>query len=164
MSASTAQVFVAIGANIDAPEQRVREAIERIAVAGIGGVIARSSLYRNPPVGRLDQPDFVNAMIELRTALSPLSLMQALLALESDMGRVRTERNGPRRIDLDLIAFDARRLSTSELVLPHPRAAERAFVMLPWRDLAPRFVVPGCGSVSDLASRLLPAELHRLDA
>lgn len=156
--------FIALGANIDQPDARVREALVHLHGAPFGQVVAASSLYRTAPVGMLDQPDFINAVAALRTSLAPFVLMQALLALEARLGRVRGERNGPRRIDLDLLAFDARRISLPELQLPHPRAAGRAFVLLPWREIAAEFVVAGLGSVAELADRLPPAEIHRLEA
>ena len=93
-----------------------------------------------------------------------LQLMRGLLLLEAAMGRIRGERNGPRVIDLDLVAFDARVLATPELQLPHPRALERAFVMLPWSEIAPDFRPFGGDEVRVLASRLPPADIHRLDA
>lgn len=163
MSAPNALACVALGANIDAPIERVREAMRRLDAAPFGRVSARSSLYRSAPVGRLDQPDFVNAVVLLLTPLSPLGLMQALLALEADLGRVRAERNGPRRIDLDLIAYDARRIDTPELQLPHPRAAGRAFVMLPWADIAPDAEIDG-ERVADRAARLPCHDIARIEA
>ncbi|MBK6727854.1 MAG: 2-amino-4-hydroxy-6-hydroxymethyldihydropteridine diphosphokinase [Xanthomonadales bacterium] len=163
-SNDVARAFVALGANLDDPAARLREAMARLDEGPLGRVVAQSSLYRSAPVGRLDQPHFVNALVELRTALCPLALMRSLLQLEVLLGRVRGERNGPRRIDLDLVAFDARVLATPELQLPHPRALERAFVMLPWSDIAPDFRPFGGDEVRVLASRLLPADIHRLHA
>jgi len=158
------RAFIALGANLDDPAARLREAMSRLDDQAFGCVVACSSLYRSAPVGRLDQPEFVNAAVELRTGLCPLELMRRLLQLEAAMGRARGERNGPRRIDLDLVAFDARVLAIPELQLPHPRALERAFVMLPWSDIAPDFRPFGGTEVRVLASRLLPADIHRLDA
>ena len=132
--------------------------------AVFGQCVARSSLYLSAPVGIAEQPDFVNAVVELRVATSPQRLIEALLALELQLGRVRRQRNGPRRIDLDLLAFDARRIDTPELVLPHPRIAERAFVLLPWQEIAPDFIVPGLGRVAELASRLSPSVIRRIEA
>lgn len=159
-----ARAFIALGANLDDPAARLREALSRLDDSACGRIVACSSLYRSAPVGMLDQPDFVNAVVELRTGLCPLQLMRGLLRLEAAMGRIRGERNGPRVIDLDLVAFDARVLATPELQLPHPRALERAFVMLPWSEIAPDFRPFGGEAVRVLASRLLPADIHRLDA
>jgi 2-amino-4-hydroxy-6-hydroxymethyldihydropteridine diphosphokinase len=146
--------WIALGANIDAPEARVREAMQRLDGAPFGQVVARSSLYRSAPVGLLDQPDFINGAVALLTPLSPIALMHALLDLEAQLGRVRGERNGPRRIDLDLIAFECRKLAIADLVLPHPRAGVRNFVLLPLSEIAPDLVLPGIGSVTELVAGL----------
>ena len=163
MSAPNARACVALGANIDGPVERVREAMQRLDAAPFGRVTARSSLYRTAPVGLLDQPDFVNAVVLLLTPLSPRDLMQALLALEADLGRVRAGRNGPRRIDLDLIAYDVRRIDTPELQLPHPRAAGRAFVMVPWAEIAPDVDLDG-ERVAERAARLPRHDIARIEA
>ncbi len=163
MTAPTALVWVALGANIDAPAERVREAMRLLDADPFGRVAARSSFYRTAPVGMLDQPDFVNAVVALQTPLAPLALMRALLELETQLGRVRAERNGPRRIDLDLIAYDARHIDTPELQLPHPRAIERAFVMVPWAEVAPDAVIGG-QRVADLAARLPCHDIARIEA
>lgn len=161
---ATSLAFVALGANIGEPEAQLREALALLDAAPFGRVEAVSPLYRSAPVGLLEQPDFVNAVAALRTSLAPLELMRALLELETRLGRVRAERNGPRRIDLDLVAYDGRRIELPELQLPHPRLAGRAFVLLPWRDIAPDFHVPGLATVAELARRLPPSEIHRLEA
>ena len=161
--ASSALAYVALGANIDAPDARVSEAMQRLDAAPFGRVMARSSLYRTAPVGKLDQPDFVNAMVALQTPLAPHDLIRALLGLEAQLGRVRGERNGPRRIDLDLIAYDARRIDLPDLQLPHPRAVERAFVMVPWAEIAPDAVIGGA-RVADLAARLPCHDIARIEA
>ena len=163
-SPQTARAFVALGANIDGPEQRVRECARLLDAEPFGRVRACSSLYRSAPVGKLDQPDFINAVLELATALSPLALMQALLDLETRLGRVRGERNGPRRIDLDLIAFDARQLATVELQLPPPRAATRAFVLLPFNEIAPDWMFPTGGVIAELTARLSATDIQRIGA
>lgn len=162
-AAATALVYVALGANIDAPIERVREAMRCLGAAPFGHVVARSSLYRTAPVGKLDQPDFINAVVALQTALAPRDLMQALLDLEARLGRVRGERNGPRRIDLDLIAYDRRRIDTPGLQVPHPRAVERAFVLVPWAEIAPDDLVDG-ERVAELAARLSCHDIARIEA
>lgn len=159
-----ARAFIALGANLGDPEASVREAMRRLDDGTLGRVVSRSSLYRSAPVGMFDQPDFVNAMVEMRTHCSPLELMRALLRLEAAMGRIRGERNGPRVIDLDLIAFDSRRFSTDELQLPHPRALQRAFVMLPWSEIAADCDLAGGGKVGQVAAGLSTAQIRRLDA
>lgn len=158
------RAFVALGANIDAPEARVLECMGLLDAAPFGRVVARSSLYRSAPVGKLDQPDFVNAVVALETSLAPIELMRALLALEERLGRVRAERNGPRRIDLDLIAIGMRTMALPELILPHPRAAERDFVLQPLHEIAPDLVLPDRGAVAELLALLPRSEIKRITA
>lgn len=160
---ATALAYVALGANLDAPDVRVREAIAWLDAPPFGHVVMRSSLYRTAPVGKLDQPDFINAVVALQTPLAPRDLMRALLELEARLGRVRAERNGPRRIDLDLIAYEQRRIDTPELQLPHPRALERAFVMVPWAEIAPDARVAG-QRVADVAARMPCHDIARIEA
>ncbi|MBK7044433.1 MAG: 2-amino-4-hydroxy-6-hydroxymethyldihydropteridine diphosphokinase [Rhodanobacteraceae bacterium] len=155
--------FVALGSNLDAPLERVCEAMALIDTAAFGRIIARSSCYRTAPVGQLDQPDFINAVIALQTSLAPVLLMRALLDLESRLGRVRAERNGPRRIDLDLIAYEQRCIDTPELQLPHPRAIDRAFVMLPWAEIAPDTRIAGV-TVREIALALPCQRIARIEA
>ncbi len=163
MTPPVALACVALGANIDAPVERVREAMRLLDGTPFGRIVARSSLYRTAPVGKLDQPDFINAVAILQTPLAPFALMQALLDLEARLGRVRAERNGPRRIDLDLITYDARLIDTPELQLPHPRALERAFVMVPWAEVAPEAEIRG-QRVADVAARLSCHDIARIEA
>lgn len=158
-----ALAYVALGANIDAPIERVRDAMHRLDGLPFGHVVARSSLYRTAPVGKIEQPDFINAVLALQTALAPQDLMRALLDLEAMLGRVRGERNGPRRIDLDLIAYDARHIDTPGLQLPHPRAVDRAFVMVPWAEIAPEASIDG-RRVAEVAARLPCHDIARIEA
>ncbi len=106
-------------------------------------LVAASSLYRTPPWGKLDQPDFFNAVIELRTSLEPRQLLDACLETERALKRERRERWGPRIIDLDIIAFGQRRIDQPDLHIPHPRLGERAFVLVPLAEIAPRLEIGG---------------------
>jgi 2-amino-4-hydroxy-6-hydroxymethyldihydropteridine diphosphokinase len=105
-------------------------------------------------VGFSDQPNFVNAVAELRTDLDPAELMRRLLALEARHRRVRTMRNGPRTLDLDLLLYDDCVLATADLTLPHPRMHERAFVLVPLHEIAPHACVPGRGRVRELVAQV----------
>ena len=106
MQASVAaRAFIGIGANLADPEANVRRAIGALAAAAETRVVATSSLYRTAPVGRLDQPDFVNAVIELETGLEPEALLDQLLSIEKEFGRERSTRNAPRTLDLDLLTL-----------------------------------------------------------
>lgn len=111
-----------------------------------------SSLYRSAPVGFLDQPDFINAVAQIETALPPRVLLDALLEIERRLGRVRDFANAPRTLDLDLLLYADAICAEPSLTVPHPRMHERAFVMVPLAEIAPEAVVPGRGRVSELVA------------
>jgi 2-amino-4-hydroxy-6-hydroxymethyldihydropteridine diphosphokinase len=154
--------YVALGSNLGDPRQQVLDAM--VALADLPGtrVLQRSALYRTPPWGLLQQPPFVNAVVELDTALAPPALLQALFAIEQRAGRVRTGRYGPRTLDLDLLHVDGARMDQPQLTLPHPRLAERAFVLLPLNEIAPALCLPGLGHVAELLSRVDATGCERL--
>ncbi|MGF6709649.1 2-amino-4-hydroxy-6-hydroxymethyldihydropteridine diphosphokinase [Luteibacter sp. W1I16] len=142
---------IGLGGNLGDVRQRLDAAIGHLA-AQPGIVLAGSSrFYRTPPWGLVEQPDFVNAAIAVDTTLPPHALLDVLLETERDFGRVRDgERWGPRTLDLDLLLYGDLVLDDARLSLPHPRMAERAFVLLPLADLDPGLLVPGQGRVGDL--------------
>lgn len=148
------RAYVALGSNLDHPRQQLLDAMKALAALPDTAVLKRSSLYRTPPWGMLDQPDFINAAVELETSLSPHTLLDALLTIEQRAGRVRKERNGPRTLDLDLLHVEGVQLNDARLTLPHPRMADRAFVLLPLRDVAPSLALPGRGSVAQRLAQL----------
>ena len=115
-------------------------------------MISRSSLYRSSPLGGIEQPDFVNAVAAVLTTLEPRDLLRKLKAIERRRGRERNgQRWGPRVIDLDLLVFSRAVLSEAGLSIPHPGIAERNFVLLPLREIAPDLVIPGLGRVASIA-------------
>lgn len=142
--------YVALGGNLGDPRRQLLEAVEQLARLPQTRIVARAPLYRTPPWGVLDQPPFLNSAAMLETALTPHDLLDALLAIEQRAGRVRTLRNGPRTLDLDLLHMDGTCIDDATLTLPHPRIAERAFVLLPLNDIAPDLQLPGQGRVADL--------------
>jgi 2-amino-4-hydroxy-6-hydroxymethyldihydropteridine diphosphokinase len=125
--------YVGLGANLDNAAATVEAAIARLAEAGT--VRARSRLYRTKPWGEEAQPEFVNAVVALDTRLRPRELLAALKRLESELGRTPTYRWGPRRIDLDILTYGDERVDEEDLTVPHPRIAERAFVLVPLAEL-----------------------------
>lgn len=131
------RAFVGIGSNLDDPVTRVRNGIG--ALRALGVVVAVSSLYVTKPWGKTDQPDFINAAVALDTQLSPRQLLNALKALESELGRQETERWGPRRIDFDILAFGDEVIDEGDLVIPHRRLYQRAFALVPLAEIEPRF-------------------------
>ncbi|MBP6115491.1 MAG: 2-amino-4-hydroxy-6-hydroxymethyldihydropteridine diphosphokinase [Neisseriaceae bacterium] len=154
MTQGVHQAVVAFGSNLNNPKQQVLQALAAVrAYAGIRSV-RPSSLYITAPVGYLDQPDFVNMVALVETDLTAVALMTALLAIEQDFGRERAFANSPRSLDLDLIDYDHQVSDTEFLMLPHPRAHERGFVMHPLAEVAPEYVLGAHGSAAQLAADL----------
>jgi 2-amino-4-hydroxy-6-hydroxymethyldihydropteridine diphosphokinase len=144
---------IALGSNLGDPRQQVLDAMDALRALPDSQVLRCSRLYRTPPWGVLDQPDFVNAVVAIDTNSSPHALLDALQGIEQRAGRVRLERNGPRTLDLDLLYMDGVRIDDTLLTVPHPRIAERAFVLLPLADVAPDLQLPG-GTVAELLARV----------
>jgi len=138
--------YVAMGANLPSPigppAATLADAVERLG--SLGRIVLRSSLYSTAPVGLADQPRFINAVVGLQTGLAPHTLLTRLLAIERDYGRDRAHAiaNGPRTLDLDILMMGDLRLCESDLELPHPRLAQRAFVLIPLYEIAPQLVEP----------------------
>ena len=157
-----APVFVGLGANLADPEQQVRQAIAELADIEHTQVVSVSSFYRSAPVGFTGQPHFINAVVELRTALPPRELLEELHAIESRHGRTRSFRNAPRTLDLDLLLYASVAIDEPGLTLPHPRLHERAFVLLPMTEIAPHTRVPGHGLVAQLLAQVDQQGVERL--
>jgi 2-amino-4-hydroxy-6-hydroxymethyldihydropteridine diphosphokinase len=124
--------------------------------------VRRSSLYRSAPVGYADQPDFVNAVAQLETALPAARLLAELQAIEARHGRNRSFANAPRTLDLDLLLFGTATLDTGDLVVPHPRMHERAFVLQPLVEIAPDIDIPGHGTAARLLQRCQDQSVEKL--
>jgi 2-amino-4-hydroxy-6-hydroxymethyldihydropteridine diphosphokinase len=133
------RAYVAIGANLGDAQAAVLRAMADLGALPQTQVVARSSLYRSAPVDAAG-PDFINAVVALDTALEPEALLHELQRLEAEAGRERPYRNAPRTLDLDLLHHGDTVMATDALTLPHPRIAERAFVLLPLAEIAPRRV------------------------
>jgi 2-amino-4-hydroxy-6-hydroxymethyldihydropteridine diphosphokinase len=142
--------YIGLGGNMPtatgAPGATLAAAVERLCP--VGHVVRRSRLYSTAPVGFTDQPRFVNAVIALETKLSSRELLDALLQIEREFGRDRTNAipNGPRTLDLDILLYGRQVLHEPGIDVPHPRLAERAFVLVPLCEIAPDAVVPGLNS------------------
>ena len=161
-----ASALIALGGNLGDVRATFRQAIAHICGMAQAALVARSSDYATPPWGDPDQPRFVNACIEIETALDPHALLAVLQMVENRFGRQRDadRRFGPRTLDLDLIAYGEVSLQRPELTLPHPRLFERAFVLVPLAEIAPdrliggRRVAAALGGVSTEGIERLPDE------
>ncbi len=156
------RAVIALGSNLENPVQQVEAALAAIAELPGVALLRRSSCYQTAPVGYADQPDFINAVCEVETTLAPQALLAALLEVEQAFGRVRTFRNAPRVLDLDLLLVEGVVLDTAFLTLPHPRMHQRAFVMLPLAEMAADMQVGAHGAAADIAAGLDPAGVKRL--
>ncbi|WP_006786383.1 2-amino-4-hydroxy-6-hydroxymethyldihydropteridine diphosphokinase [Thiorhodospira sibirica] len=158
-SASQAVIcYVGLGANLDHPVAQLQRALQ--ALDRLPGTRLRqhSQLYQNPPMGPIDQPDYVNAVAELSSTLDPFALLQALQDLEQQQGRTRNGvRWGPRTLDLDLLLYGQQQMQHPQLTLPHPGLPMRAFVLYPLAEIAPTLNIPGLGSLTTLLAHC-PAE------
>ena len=152
--AEPVRAYVGLGSNQDVPLAQIEDALRALAAIPHTTLLRRSKLYRTPPWGLLDQPDFINAVAELDTCLDAAALLDALRRVEYDAGRQRLERWGPRSLDLDLLLHGDSRIDTVELQLPHPRMQDRAFVLVPLAELAPELRIEPHGRVIDLLANL----------
>lgn len=143
------RAYVGLGANVGPREVTILRAVDLLAAADGVSVVAVSQLRETEPVGVVDQPAFLNAAVAVDTSLDARALLDLLLGVERELGRVRTERWGPRTIDLDLLVFGDETIDEPGLRVPHPRLGERRFALEPLAELAPDLVVPGLGRVAD---------------
>ena len=146
--------YIALGANIGDSLSNMRAAVKALDLDGNCRVTQVSSLYKTAPVGYRDQPEFLNAVVELRTTLSPGELLAVCDKIERRIGRKRTIRWGPRVIDIDILLYDDMTLCDGDLVLPHPRMMERSFVLVPLAEIAPELTLEGSLSARDAARRM----------
>lgn len=150
-----ALVYVGLGSNLGDREDTIRRALERLAADGRIEVVAVSTLRETDPVGYLDQPRFLNGAAALRTQLPPRAVLERLQDVELGLGRDRSgPRYGPRTIDLDLLLYGGESVDEPGLEVPHPRLAERRFVLEPLAELDRTLEVPGQGSVQALLAAL----------
>lgn len=158
------QAIIALGANLGDPISTLQQAISEIEALPKVKLLLLSSFYRTKPVGYDEQDDFINAVMIVETELEPLELYEHLAALELKHHRVRLIKNGPRTLDLDVIAMEQYKSSDPRLLLPHPRAQERAFVLVPLCEIAPDYLFPDTKrSAQDALSLLSPSDLEGVE-
>ncbi|HET6489370.1 MAG TPA: 2-amino-4-hydroxy-6-hydroxymethyldihydropteridine diphosphokinase [Syntrophales bacterium] len=147
--------YLGIGSNLGDPIENCRTALREIASLKSTQVLRRSSLYRTEPVGDKRQDWFVNGVLEVRTAFTAPHLLKALQWVEQTLGRVRTEKWGPRTIDIDILLYGQEIIETGDLVIPHPEMHKRRFVLVPINEIAPYVIHPRYGvSMKGLLDRL----------
>jgi len=157
------QAFIGLGSNVGDGPAEIQKALTGLQSADGIEVLRVSSLYSTAAWGRTDQADFTNAVAEISTHLSALQLLQVLLQLEAGMGRKRDSGHwGPRLIDLDILSYGHEHLSTADLMLPHPRMHERAFVLIPLLELDPEYKIPGLGLASKWLEKLPDQWVRRI--
>jgi 2-amino-4-hydroxy-6-hydroxymethyldihydropteridine diphosphokinase len=144
-----AEVYIALGSNMDKPHEQLDRALKSLSTDPQVELAAVSDRYQTPAIGPV-QPDYINAAAKLQTALSPESLLDKLQSIEQQQNRVRKERWGPRTLDLDILLYDNIVCDTERLTIPHPRMAERAFVLLPLADINRDLCLPSGKTVQQL--------------
>ena len=135
------KIYLLLGSNIGNGQKQLFKAISLIQKK-VGKINRLSSKYKTAAWGKTDQPDFINQVIIVESDLSARAVMQTILAIESTMGRVRTEKNAPRIIDIDILFFEKEIIDETDLVIPHPAMHLRRFVLVPLNELSPNFIHP----------------------
>lgn len=157
-----ADAALSLGANLGDPRRQLRLALEALACLDGTRISAVSGLYRTPPWGVTNQPDFLNICAVITTSLAPLVLLDAVKAIEVRLGREPNTRWGPRLIDIDILTYGEARIDSPRLVLPHPQMLARGFVLVPLAEIAPTLRVDGI-TVAAAAKLLDTSGIHRVD-
>ncbi len=145
------RVFIGLGSNLENPSEQIRTAVKDMRQMPETSLVACSSLYKSPPMGPQDQPDYINAVVELKTELGPHQLLDHLQKIEQQHGRTRKRHWGERTLDLDVLVYGGQELNDERLTVPHPGVAERAFVIYPLAELDKQLMIPGLGIAQQLA-------------
>ncbi len=154
--------FIGLGSNLENPILQINQAIIHLAKLPETNILKQSSLYRSAPIDALNQPDYINAVVKLKTSLQPQELLEHLLAIEENSGRIRTYPNAPRILDLDLLLFDNLQYREENLIVPHPRMHQRAFVLRPLVEIENDSVIPGIGLAFELLNQCNQQKLERI--
>ena len=155
--------IIALGSNLVQPITQIQAALAQIAQIPHTQLLKTSSLYQTAPVGYANQPDFINAVCMVETTLSGVDLLQTLQQIEQQFGRERHFRNAPRTLDLDIIDYAQQSSDDALLTLPHPRAHQRSFVMMPLAEIAPDYRIGQHGTAAELSARLGNQGIQKLN-
>ncbi|AWX13138.1 2-amino-4-hydroxy-6-hydroxymethyldihydropteridine diphosphokinase [Mergibacter septicus] len=155
-------VYIGLGSNLADPIAQLQQAVKNLATLPDTEVVTVSGFYRSKPLGPQDQPDYINAVLALKTNLSPLTLLEKLQQIEQQQGRIRLRRWGERTLDLDILLYNQEVIQTERLVVPHYDMHNRAFVILPLYQIAPNLILPTGQALAELAKQFDLKELERL--
>ncbi|MBL1319743.1 MAG: 2-amino-4-hydroxy-6-hydroxymethyldihydropteridine diphosphokinase [Methylophaga sp.] len=156
-------VFIGLGSNLADPIEQVITAIEALQSIPETKLVAQSSLYASPPMGPQDQPDYINAVVELSTELSAHKLLDQLQVIEQQQGRVRLRHWGERTLDLDIIVYGEQVIDDERLHIPHKGLADRSFVLYPLAEIATNLTIPKFGNIADLVQNCSRAGLNKIN-
>jgi 2-amino-4-hydroxy-6-hydroxymethyldihydropteridine diphosphokinase len=164
LSPKPVSAFIGVGSNLNDPPAQVRSAITAMGRVCDWTVESQSSLYVSRPMGPPDQPNYVNAVVQLSTELSCLALLSRLQDIETAHGRVHSDIHwGPRVLDLDILIFGEFEFHTGKLTVPHPGILQRPFVVVPLAEIAPDLILPNGIAATDMVRNLTCDELQRID-
>lgn len=153
--------YIALGSNLHTPLEQLKRALNALAQLPQIQLMAVSSFYRSKPLGPQDQPDYLNAAVEISTALSPLALLDELQRIENEQGRVRLRRWGERTLDLDILLYGDEIIQTERLTVPHYDMHNREFVIVPLAEIAPNLILPNGQKLAELADRFTVHQMEK---
>lgn len=153
--------YIALGSNLHTPLEQLKRALKALAQLPQTQLMAVSSFYRSKPLGPQDQPDYLNAAVEISTALSPLALLDELQRIENEQGRVRLRRWGERTLDLDILLYGDEIIQTERLTVPHYDMHNREFVIVPLAEIAPNLILPNGQKLAELADRFAVHQMEK---
>ena len=157
-----AQVYLSLGSNLGDRAATLEAALRALKGFGDVRINRRSSLYETAPMGKTDQPDFYNIVIEVETALSPEVLLDRCQEVERALGRVRGARWGPRTVDVDILLYDRDTVSSERLIIPHPEMLRRRFVLEPLIEIAPDAVLPDGAPIAPYLAHVRDQTVRRV--
>ena len=153
--------YIALGSNLNTPVEQLHAALKAISQLPNTHLVTTSSFYKSKPLGPQDQPDYLNAAVEISTALSPLALLDELQRIENGQGRVRLRRWGERTLDLDILLYGDEIIQTERLTVPHYDMHNREFVIVPLAEIAPNLILPNGQKLAELADRFTVHQMEK---
>lgn len=160
----TTRAYLSLGSNQGNRPALLSDAVDRLQASGRVRVTKQSSMYETAPVGVVEQPDFLNLVVEVETDLDPQDLLELALAVERGLGRVRTQRWGPRTVDIDILLFGTVEMDTPVLAIPHPEMTRRRFVLEPLLEIAPDARLPGGRPLTEFLAGVADQEVRKVSS